>query len=295
VVLPLAVPQPAALDRAAGREPAADEPHRASTREPDVDAALGREIGAGRHDPVARDQLERVVDGETLDDAVQIEQQPRRSRDEPARHAHGAPRAAIRGRGRLGRGHELVEVGVVAGRDDRRAERRVDEPVGRPRGGERAFEHRRELRGDDDDGAAGGVHAVELAAAHEPAEALLPRAEERLDPPQLDGGRAGDRDLAAHRAEAVHELPVESCGACCAGASAPPSSPDWKKPEPSCAAVADDELDEDLVWPGCEARSRTTAPRNAATAATAMPVFADAARARASAIRDMSPWKRLRL
>ena len=73
-----------------------DQMKRAGTRQTDVCATPGGEIASGRHEAVARDQLERRVDRQGLDDAVQVERKARRPREQPPRQPDAPPAAGSR-------------------------------------------------------------------------------------------------------------------------------------------------------------------------------------------------------
>src|SRR6185369_15703746 len=86
---------------------------------------------------------------------------------------------------------------------DRRAERRIDEPVGPPRRVERESEHPDEHRRGGDEFGGGGVDSVELAVGTKAAERPLELLEEEPDRLQLRFGRAADEDVDSHRLKTV--------------------------------------------------------------------------------------------
>ena len=111
----------AARRRAARREAARDDADRAAGGERDVDRPAHGEIAADRDEARPVERRRGFVDGERLHDAVQVEREPRRAREQPSGDGDLGPAAA---------------------------ERRVDEPFGlrRPRRAplQRAREERRD-------------------------------------------------------------------------------------------------------------------------------------------------------
>ena len=153
--------------------------------------------------PVAVEQTESVVDGQGLDDAVQVEPQARRAREQPPGELHGAPvTARSSGRGRRSASSER-EVAVVAGRLDRDAERRVDEAV-RSSARRPAPPERRARRGErPPPSRRARVDEPQLALGAEAAEDAVPLVEEPPHAAELVGRRAADDDVDAHRAEGL--------------------------------------------------------------------------------------------
>ena len=100
--------------------------HRVAAGERDHELAAGREVAAGRHEAVALEERERVVDGTSLDDAVQVEPQARRPADEKAGELDLAPapcRNRVAERPRL----DLRKRAVVSRRIERGGDRRVED------------------------------------------------------------------------------------------------------------------------------------------------------------------------
>ena len=134
----------------------------------------------------------------------------------PVQERSGAGGRSATGRARRARGsrggRQLGEVAVVAGRLDRRAERRVDEAV--VSFAARSASSSISANGADtcDDAAGRVVDAVELAVWPETAEHPLALGEQALDRAPLRTCRAADDDVATHRDEPVRvqEPPVES-------------------------------------------------------------------------------------
>ena len=114
----------------------------------DDELASGREIAARRDEPVSFDERESVVDGASLDDAVQVESEAGRASHERADELDLAPAAG----GTCGRRRGRVDIGeraVVAGGDERIGDRRIEAPVRRRGGPEGIVERGREHGRDD--------------------------------------------------------------------------------------------------------------------------------------------------
>src|SRR5207237_2663649 len=115
---------------AARREPAGVERDGVPAGELDLDAARRRDVAARGDRAAVGEQLERIVDGGALDDAVQVEldagareQRPDEPETPPGRNCGASGRALVV--------HELREVAVVAGGGDRGANGRRDDATGR--------------------------------------------------------------------------------------------------------------------------------------------------------------------
>ena len=157
-------------------------------------------------------ERERVVDRLALDDAVQVELHRLGAQSKPPPcseiechegTARRDDRADVRG--------EAGEVAVVAGGDDRATDGRRHEPVGGASRVDREGEHRRELLRDERQAQGQGVDARELGGRVKSAEARVALVEER--PHGLERHPEREHDLAAHRAEGVHDAPDWTCGA----------------------------------------------------------------------------------
>ena len=115
-MLDAAVAAPAPLGAPARRDPAAADTDGASVRQGDDGTAADSDIAAGGDEAGSGEQVQRLVGGERLDDAVQIEPDPGRSEEHPADEVELPPAAWRR---LLGRPRIIVvqqcEVAVVAG------------------------------------------------------------------------------------------------------------------------------------------------------------------------------------
>ena len=221
--------------------------------ERDDELAARREVAAGRDESVALEQRERVVDGASLDDAVQIEPQAGRPADEEAGEPDLSP--ATCGESRLeGARLDLRKRAVVARRVERGGNRGVAEAVGRRRGAQRVVEGGREEGGDDDRLGRRAVEALEVGVGAEAAQRRLERGEEALDRGALGERGATDDDLAAHRPEAVraHEVWVEAW----AGWTTATSWDGATEPEPKNELLACD-----ASWLIRDERARVPPPR----------------------------------
>ena len=132
MVLGIAASEPTPARRAAGREATVLEGERAAAGEADDRRATDGDVTAGRDEAVAGELLYGSVDGEALDDAIEVELRSRIAEDERAGDANVAPASRnCGGRWTLLVG-ELGKVAVVACGFDRRTECRIDEAVGPP-------------------------------------------------------------------------------------------------------------------------------------------------------------------
>src|SRR6185437_15268698 len=104
---------PTALGRAAGRDPAGEQLDLAAGREADRRSTAYGDVTTGRDEAVARDQLERGVDCQRLDHAVEIERRSRRPREQPPGETKRPPGAVRRGSRRPLVVSEFREVLVV--------------------------------------------------------------------------------------------------------------------------------------------------------------------------------------
>ena len=122
------------------------------------------------------------------------------------------------------RGPDGVEVAVVAGEDQRPADRRVDVTIGQARRAQRREDGLDQERTDNDGAATGGVDAGDLAVVTKAAARAVDRVELALD------GRAGRRQrrLAVDEQDGcrsqrppgrarAHDPPELAGGACCSG------------------------------------------------------------------------------
>ena len=124
--------------------------------------------------PEPGDERQRIVDSETLDDAVEVEEHAGRAQDDLCPRCRTARQRPARASSRWPRvGVELCEVAVVSCSDDRRADRRIDESGRRPGGLERLPQRTRERVRDDHRLLLGGVDAVQFGAHDETAEGSL--------------------------------------------------------------------------------------------------------------------------
>ena len=224
VVLERTRASPAAPVGAARREAAFDELDGIAPRERDRDAAAACEVSAGGDVAVAAEQRERVVDGPGLDDAVEVEPDARRNLEQTAVQADAAEAGRCGGAGRPRVRRQRGEVAVVSRGLERDAERRVDEParlLGRCQ--------RRSTIAANSGLTSVGRPACALATfSWLPGTNRLKMRSRRANRPRdlggLGGGRAGDDDVASHRAEPVergHELAVAAPGGASAGATMP--------------------------------------------------------------------------
>jgi hypothetical protein len=202
MVLQLAAAEPAPVRRAARGDTAGEHPQRPAVREADGGLPAGGDVPARSDEAVARHEVKRRIDCERLHDAVQVEQRPGRSREQPAREPDRPPAAGLRrARRPLVADRQRGEVPVVAGRLDSAAERRIDEPVRRRRRGKRVTQDGREEPRDDQRPRVLAVDAVQLAVGPEAREGAVPAIEEALDGLELIVAQAADDDVDAHRAE----------------------------------------------------------------------------------------------
>ena len=222
-----AATRPTAPRAAARGEGAAAELDGAATRQADGQRPAGREVPACTDPARSPQEIERLVHGERLDNAVEVEPNPDRQPKELLVGPDGTPSLpTCVHEHKWTCGVELHEVAVVPGRLELRAERRVDE-AGRLRGGvERDGEHAGKERRHGDGPPGGGVDGVELAGRHEATEDRVVVPEERLDGRSLPLRRAADDDRATHRLEAVHghESAVTASSGAVAGARIPARS-----------------------------------------------------------------------
>ncbi len=87
-MLLLAVAPPAARRDTARRESALENADGAAARKADVDRSAHGEVAAGRDEAVAGKEPGRLVDGERLDDAVQVERETGRAAEDQAVEPH---------------------------------------------------------------------------------------------------------------------------------------------------------------------------------------------------------------
>ena len=142
----------------------------------------------------------RLVDGERLDDAVQVERQPGRpAQDQPS---SGCP-STTAPLGRAPVGGRSAKSTVVAGVLERGAERRVDEPS----------ERRRASLESGEDGETQRAPASAFTRESSQSGRKRLNAASQRSKTARDGRRvaAGDDDLAAHRAEAVNGEALTRC------------------------------------------------------------------------------------
>src|SRR5436309_490495 len=97
MVLRLAAAQPVASRRSACRQPAVAERERAAARQPDDGSTAHGDVTARGDETLAAEPLQRRVDGQRLDDAVEVELGAGGTKDEPAGDANLAPAALCRG------------------------------------------------------------------------------------------------------------------------------------------------------------------------------------------------------
>ena len=95
MVLELTAASPAPRRAPARRERTADEPHRSSTWKADVQRSLRRQVAAGRDEALVQ-QADRLVDGDCLDHAVEIEEPARLDAEQPAGEIDSVPASALR-------------------------------------------------------------------------------------------------------------------------------------------------------------------------------------------------------
>jgi hypothetical protein len=146
VVLGLATAAPEPVRRAAGRHATVPELEGAAAGEADDRSPTDGDVTARRDETVAGELLQGGVDGETFDDAIEIELRARIAEDERARDANVAPASGNAGGRRTLVVRDVGEVAVVACSFDRCAEGRVDEAVCPRRCVEREREYAHEHR-----------------------------------------------------------------------------------------------------------------------------------------------------
>src|SRR2546429_3171798 len=132
VVLALTPAEPEPVRRAAGRHATVPKRERAAAWKADDRSPADADVTTGRDEAVACEQLQGGVDGEALDDAVEIELRARIAEDERACDANVAPASGDAGGRRTLVDRDVGEVAIVASGFDGRARGRVDETV-RPR------------------------------------------------------------------------------------------------------------------------------------------------------------------
>src|SRR4051812_13538476 len=303
MVLLDAAAQPAPAGDRAGREAAAADGDDVAVGQLDLERAGRREVAAGGDEAPVREQRESVVDRAALDDAVQVQLQPRGAPEQTADRPHRPPvRNARRDSWPPEVRAQEREVAVVPGGGHRRADRRCDEAARGAGGLERDLDQVGELREHDDQLRGRAVDTDELAVRAEAAEDRIAALEEGADRRELGGPSAADGDLTAHRREAldVHDPPLWTCG------TAPEDGPTSLPPKPKL-----DELSslstpllvegvtvtvpiECVVVPGwlARARPRSAANRTTAPAIAARRTVCTCARTPAKRDSDMSPGNR---
>src|SRR5881394_1149453 len=91
MVLDVVAPTPTPMCRAAGREAAVPKRERTTTGKADDRSPADRDVTARCDKAVGGKPLHRSVDGEALDDAIEVELRSRKAEDERAGDANAAP------------------------------------------------------------------------------------------------------------------------------------------------------------------------------------------------------------
>jgi hypothetical protein len=281
---------------AARREGAGAEGDGVAARERHHELAPGGKVTAGRDEAVSFQKGECVVDGTSLDDAVEVEPEPGRPADEEARQPHLTPASGRDGVARR-RPPDLAERAVVPCGGERCRDRGVAEAGRGCRRPQRVVERCREERGDDGRLRGGPVQALQVGVGAKAAQCSLEGLEQPLDRERLGGRRAADDDLATHRAETMgaHEVWVDACGGWVEGEDDGSTEPEPKN-ESLCAAswLILDETPRPAAgvaavpappsaWPPRTTTERTPKPTAAAPAAA---TFTKRARRRAAERRE---------
>ena len=172
----------------------------------DDELAARREVAAGRDEARPLDERECVVDGASLDDAVQVEAKRRPG------GGRGGPDSRISrqrpaGTGSAGADRLDLLISSNCGRSRRRRARPRSwgrrAPAVAAAAPQRVVDRGREQRRDDHCLGGRAVQALEIGRRPEAAQCRLERLEQPFHGRLLDVARAADDDLAAHRPEPV--------------------------------------------------------------------------------------------